>query len=108
MAILRAPLSWRRKSAPRQWSLSLTDAERVHVRRVLRFLCARLGSIQAVANAMGTTVHMIDRATSRRSRPSAGLAIAVARLAEMPLESLLAGEPVPGPCPLCGRVTEGA
>jgi transcriptional regulator with XRE-family HTH domain len=105
MSILRERKAWRRERPTRSqpWGFSLTDAEREHVKRALRLLCLRHGGIESVAKALGVSFHMVDRATSRRSRPSPGLAIAVARLAEMPVESLLRGEPVPGPCPTCGR-----
>ena len=105
MPILRERKTWKRPKPAnaRPWGFELTDQERQHVKQALRLLCVRHGGNEAVARAMDISEHMIERATSRRSRPSPGLAIAVARLAEMPVEALLSGEPVPGRCPTCGR-----
>lgn len=102
MAILREKKVWKRVKEPRarRWGFALTRQEREHVRRALALLCAR-HTVQGVAAAWDVSPRTVMRYCKRS--PSPGLALVVAKLAEMSVEALLAGEMVPGPCPMCGR-----
>jgi len=103
MAILRAPVRWRR-TAKRDIDADLTPTEQANVRRALRFLAKRHGTLGKLADAMGAKLARIKEAIGRRA-VSAGLALKASRVAKVPLEDVLAGRWPPSTmCPYCGRV----
>lgn len=106
MTILRTREVWRRERGPRATSPSveLTDEERDNIRRAMRELCRRHGSAKALAKALRVSQRTTSRAMGERGKPTAAMAVRAARLAAVPLESVLSGAwPPRGPCPFCGR-----
>jgi uncharacterized membrane protein len=105
VAVLQERKVWRKDrpaNRPKR-STDLTPEEQENVRRALAFLSKRLGDTAKLARAMGT-----DRSTAQRSMRgdgvSAGIAIRIARLAAVSVESVLGGSwPPEGACPHCGR-----
>lgn len=84
----------------------LTAKEQANVRAALRFLRAKCGGWLQVAHAIRMAPPTLHHAL--RSRPvSASVALRVARLAQVSVDGLLAGEfPPAGACPHCGRLKE--
>ena len=104
MAILTTKLVWRRREfTTKRSELAPTRAQQANVRRSIAHLKARLGSVKAMARAMGTTHDGLRKACSAQRPPTLRLAIAVAYAAGVDVEHVLAGQPLPGPCPFCGR-----
>lgn len=107
MAILRERKVWKReKSTTRKWrGLDyLTAEQEANVRRAVDVLRIRLGSLPAVAAAMGTTRASLEHMLGARGKITAGLAVHAARLAGVPVDDVLTGAfPKPGACPMCGR-----
>jgi hypothetical protein len=82
----------------------LTPLEIANAKTAIRFVAVKLGGSAKLAAALEVTRASIDAARLTRGRPSAGLALRVARLAGVPLEDVLSGAwPKPGSCPHCGR-----
>lgn len=83
----------------------LTKEEQDNVRRALLFLRARAGGRWApVAKALrfkqGSLVHV----AGGKDSVSASMAIRIARMAQVGIDALLAGEyPAEGTCPHCGH-----
>jgi hypothetical protein len=105
VTILRERVIWAKPRAQNETrrSSDLTPQEQANVQAAVRFMRARLG-VTKLAEALKTTTKTVKRASSVRGKPSAGLAIRVARLADVPVEDVLAGRwPVPGGCRHCGR-----
>jgi hypothetical protein len=106
MAILREATKWTkpRPANATRASSDLTPAEQDATRVAIRFLAKRLGTYRKLAQAMSVKPATLKRAIWRGA-VSAGLALRVARVADAPLEDLLAGRwPRAGACPYCGRV----
>jgi hypothetical protein len=83
---------------------TLSALEIANARAAIRFAAVKLGGSAKLAAALDVTRASIDAARLTRGRPSAGLALRVARLAGVPLEDVLSGTwPKPGSCPHCGR-----
>ena len=58
-----------------------------------------------LAAALKVTLHALEWSMQRGGKPGAGMALRAARLAEVPVEDMLAGQwPVPRACPHCGRL----
>jgi hypothetical protein len=109
MATLTHAKVWRRTRqtpAPATSNANyLTVDEKANVRRAVKVLRTRLGSATALAEAMGVTSGVIQRACSSRGKVTAGLAIRAARVAGVPVDDVLTGAfPAPGACPHCGRL----
>ena len=86
----------------------LTAEEQEHVRAALRFLRTRHGSLEELAKAL-LYKHRALENMAYGGRPSAGLAVRLARLAGAPVDDVLGGRyPPPGTCPHCGRGPEVA
>jgi hypothetical protein len=106
MTVLSAPVVWKkpRPATETRRSSDLTPEEQANARKAIRFLAIRLGGQAKLAKAMRATRATINLATSKRGKPSAGLALRAARVAGVGVEELLAGRwPVEGACPHCGR-----
>lgn len=106
MTILRHPVIWRKPQDPNRArnSFCLTPNEQANVKKALAVLRIRYGSWAKVAEAMGASLKTLDHAACRTGRPSAGLALRVARLAKAPMEAVLSGAfPKPSSCPMCGH-----
>lgn len=106
MRILKEKEVRRRERAPRDHELvnELGATERANVIAALNVMHIRLGTWQAVAKAMSVTPRVVENAVARKRKPSAGLAIRVARLAGVSVDDVLSGAfPKPGSCPMCGR-----
>ena len=103
--ILRAPTRWvrERPEPPRDAERRLTRTEQDNVRHLAHALRLRLGSRAALALAMRTTPEALRKATNGRRRVTMRLAGMVAFAADMTVQAVLRGEPLPGRCPLCGR-----
>ncbi len=110
MPILTERIEWRRPRPPRPYDRAntLTVAEEANVRKALRYLRERLGGYAPLARLMGINATTLKLAlTQRKTRPTAGYALRAAKVARVPVESILAGEwPLPRMCPRCGHVTE--
>jgi hypothetical protein len=109
VAILTRRETWSRPRPERSRSgLALTDAEVENVRRALVYLRARAGTAAKLAASLGVKRDLVNRAATYR-RPSAGLALAVARFARVSVDDVLAGRfPEAGTCPYCGHRPERA
>jgi hypothetical protein len=90
----------RRKGRPSP-ALSLTDTEARALRASIRNIArARFGTLRKLAAALGVRPDVL---TSKRRRPSAALALAVARVADMSVDAVLGRTGlalVPAPPPL--------
>jgi len=87
-------------------SYDLSPKEQAHVRAALRFMRKRLGSAEKLAAALQMGLQIVSKAcvVNEHTKPNAGMAIRVARLAGVSVEDVLEGRfPAPGACPLCGR-----
>lgn len=106
MAILRETVEWKRerRRAPTEGPSDLTAEEQERVRVALRILRLRVGSWPAVAAELSAKTGTVKLFAEARGKPTAGIALRVARLLRAPLEDLLSGAfPKPGACPYCGR-----
>lgn len=81
----------------------LTVEEQRNVRAALRFLRTRLGGWDALVKATRLSRKTLEN-VSHGQLSSAGLAIRLARVAQVPVDDVLAGRwPAPGMCAHCGR-----
>lgn len=81
----------------------LTTEEQENVRAALRVLKLRCGSLKALASAIRYS-HITVRNMLGRQAISAGVAVAVARLAGVLVDDVLSGKfPPVGTCPYCGH-----
>lgn len=106
MAILRRRETWKREQTEamvRRQLGTLTIEEQSNVRKAIRALRVRLGSNALLAEAMGMSSGALHHAAVPSERPSACLAMRVARVAGVPVGDVLSGA-WPGRCPACGRV----
>lgn len=107
MAILRTRETWKKPTVSRARGLDITPEEQANVRAAIRVLRLRYGSIAKLAAAMGASERTLGHAAARDGKPSAALAIRIARAAGVPVEDILAGNwPAAGACPMCGRGPE--
>ena len=82
---------------------ALSLEECANVRRAIGVLRIRLGGLAAVATALGLRRNTVEHMASRQGKPGAGVALRVARLAQVTVEDVLSGAfPKPGSCPMCG------
>lgn len=106
MAVLAERKVWRRereaKSTARLNRLASNEEE--NVLAALRLLRARRGSWALVARAMGVTKRQLSAYRNGELRPSAGLAVRVARIASVSVDDVLSGEfATPQRCAACGQ-----
>ena len=95
MGILREKTVWKKPRAPRPTARpdELTPEEQANVRAALRFLRLRMGSWIALAKAMGLKPNTLQEAAGRKTRrPTAGIALRTARVAQVRVEIILAGK----------------
>ena len=107
MTVLTTTKTWRRSASQtaRRYTPDLTPIEIANVKRAITTLRKRHGGYAPLVALMGMKIHTIWNVMSKRCKPSVGLALRAARLANVPLEEILAGRwPVDGACPHCGRV----
>ena len=107
MPILTKTIEWQKPRTPKPHGTGdLTPEEHANVKTALAVLHRRHGGWEDVAKALGTTKKRVETIMGPRKKPTAGLALRVARLAGVPMEDVLSGAwPKPGACPMCGRVT---
>ncbi len=79
------PKGRRRRNAP---ALSLTAEEARHLRTSTRNIARTYGSLAALARALGVTPVTL----TRKGSPGAALAVALARLTRIPVETLISGK----------------
>lgn len=107
MTILRERKTWERPRPVRETTPAdeLTADQEEYVRAALRFARVRYGAWKRLAKALGMKHFTLWQATQRRRRrPTAGLALRVARLVGVPVEDVLSGAwPKDGQCPTCWR-----
>lgn len=107
MTTLRERKVWRRESskpAKRRRFGSLSAEEQANVRRAIHVLRIRFGSNARLARAIRMNADALQHAAVPSRRPSARLAMLVARVADVPIGDVLPGAwPKPGACPMCGR-----
>jgi hypothetical protein len=114
MTILTTRTRWSRPPSRerriRNEQRHLTAVEQANVRHALAVLCRRLGSLSALAHAMGMTEAATTKARAPSRAQSARLALATARLAGVTFDAIISGEwPPQVPCPECrgtGHVSE--
>jgi hypothetical protein len=108
VAILKEKIVWRRGDIhlpARAWQLTQTEQD--NVKAAARILRRQIGR-RRFAEAIGVGVKATRHATENKRRVSAGLALRVARLAGVPVETILAGKwKGPRPCPTCGQAWLG-
>jgi len=93
----------RRKGIPAP-ALHLTPEEAHNVRLAIRNIARTFGSLRKLAAAIGARPNTF----SKKHRPSAGLALAVARVAGISLDAMLRGNvQLADRCPACGAKREG-
>jgi hypothetical protein len=103
MAVLSHPVAWRRESK-RDVDPDLSPQERENARKAIRYLAKKLGSYGKLAMAMRVKKPTVRFAVSRTGTVSASVALRTARVARVPLESVLSGAwPKATACPYCGR-----
>lgn len=94
----------RRRGGPAP-SLSLTPDEARAVRTAIRGAARTFGSLRKLAAAIGVGPAVL----TKKTRPDPGLALAVARVAGLSLDAMLAGRLTDaGTCPACGAKRGGA
>lgn len=88
----------RRRGIPAP-SLSLTADEARHLRAAIRNIAGAHGGLTRLAAKLGINPGIL----TRKRRPSAGLAVAVARELRLSVDALLSGKlTTAGTCPACG------
>ena len=105
MAILRERAVWKapRPAHETRRATDLTPEETEHARLALRFMRTRIGAVK-LAEALRVQRRLIGKACVRGGKPSAVIAIRLARVAGTTVEDVLAGRwPPDGACPYCGR-----
>jgi len=84
--------------------VKLTDKEQRHVRLALRFLRHRVAGWQPLADALGLKADTLGKVLRGGRDVTARLAYSVARLTDVSIDDLLAGQLLsPRTCPHCGR-----
>lgn len=106
MTVLSKREVWRRPAPLAEVSPAppdFSDEEVANIQAALRFLRTRLGSVK-LAKALHVNKATVARALGTRQRPSATVALRVARAAGVSVDAVLAGAwPKAGACPHCGR-----
>lgn len=105
MAILTERKTWTKPRAPtyRRRSTDLTYEEQAHLVAALRVLARMHGSITKMEAAVGVTKGIARKAINGTCRPTAGLAVRVARVVGTSVGELLVGAwPAAGCCRRCG------
>jgi len=105
MAVLTSTKTWRRpETLGKARTPDLTDGEQANVRRAALFLRPQLGGTGKLAAALGIALATTSHLCGSKGKATGGVAIRVARLAKVPVDTVLAGEwPPEGACPHCGR-----
>lgn len=84
--------------------MKLSKKEQRHVRTALRFLRFRVAGWTPLADALGVKADSISKVLRGAREVTARLAYSVARLADVSIDDLLAGQWLsPRTCPHCGR-----
>jgi hypothetical protein len=98
-----------RRKRERSPALSLTVDEAKHFRSAARNAARAFGGFACLAAAIGVPVGTLHDATSPRRRPSGALALRLARVSGMHVETMLSGGlSEAGRCPACGsRIAAG-
>lgn len=96
MAVLLTKQVWRRPRAPRGPGATdevnrLTPTEQANVLAALRVLRVQHGTVANLAKAMGLSWNAVQKVYCGLRKPSAGMALRVARVAGAPVESVLGG-----------------
>lgn len=108
MAILRMKETWKRAPAVRRKGErldQLDDAERANVGAAMRVLKAKRGNWKALARALRVSIMIMNRLAQGHTKPTAGLALRLAKLAGVPVEDVLSGKYAKAEvCPHCGQV----
>ena len=82
----------------------LTTEEQQSVRLALRFLRARLGGWERLAKVTRYTARSLMNMSDGSAAPTVVLAFRLARVAQVPIDDLIAGRyPPAGACPYCGH-----
>jgi hypothetical protein len=106
MTVLTERMVWRReKYNGRKCADTLTAEQRENTRTALRYLQLQLGSMRALAQAMGINYEGLRHAVCRNRSPGVGMAFRAARVAGVHVEDVTEGRypSKPGTCPVCGR-----
>jgi DNA-binding XRE family transcriptional regulator len=83
---------------------ALSHEEARNVVLALRVLRARLGTQKELARSLGLSQQWLVSLMRGYVSPSVGVALRVARLADVPMDDVLAGRfPACGTCPNCGH-----
>lgn len=82
--------------------------EQGHVRTALHYLRRRLGTWQAVGDALNCAVETAKKAAIGHDSVSARMAFRVARLLDASIDELLAGRFLAGACSRCGHAPDFA
>lgn len=106
MTVLRERYVWRAYRDPDGCltSTDLTPNEQANVKRALRAMGQVFRSYARLARAMHAKHETVKDAAKARGRVTAGLALRLARVAQVSVETIVDGlfQP-PGRCPYCGR-----
>lgn len=87
----------------------LTTEEQRHVRAAMRFLRRRCGGVANLSSLLRLSLTTIRHVVDKGRALSPMIAFRVARLAEVPIDDLLAGKyPPEGTCQHCGQMKEPA
>jgi hypothetical protein len=106
MPILRERIEWSRPRKVR--APDLLPEEQAHVKAAIIFLRARVGSWPALVALSGVKLATLTWSARPKTGVTAGIAIRIARAADVPIDDVLRGAwPPAGACPHCGHVTEG-
>lgn len=107
MKILKARVAWTKPRIARvkQSADRLTEEEAANVRRAIRQLQRRYGSLKVLSVEMGLKPGSLSQAMTKKGRrPTAGYAVRAARIARVSVADVLSGAwPKEGACPHCGR-----
>ena len=108
MSILTERKTWKRKRAPeRQAAIDLrrlTPSQQRNVRRVLAHLTLELGGRHKMAAALGVSINALKKYRAAHRVLSARTLIAVARVAQVGIDDVLAGRWKRHACEECGCV----
>jgi hypothetical protein len=106
VTILRERYVWRAYRDPdsRRTSTDLTPNEQANVKRALRAMGRLFRSYARLALAMQAKHETVKDAAKDRGRVTAGLALRLARVARVSVETIIDGVfTPPDQCPYCGR-----
>jgi DNA-binding phage protein len=87
----------------RSAALCLTPEEAQHLRVAIRNVARAYGGMAVLAEVIGAPVATLHNSLNKRRRPSATMALRVAKAAGMSVESVLSGQlSAAGRCQACG------